>query len=57
MFIGALPDARQDGQAEIMIRIAAGFGFTPASRGRISTTVIARTLFDLIESAPGEPTD
>lgn len=44
-------------QAEIMIRIAAEFGFTPASRSRISTPVIARTLFDIIESAPHEPSD
>jgi P27 family predicted phage terminase small subunit len=37
-------------QAEIMMRIAAEFGFTPASRSRISTsTRQEQTLFDLIE--------
>lgn len=35
-------------QAEIMMRIASEFGFTPASRSRISTPQPAeRTLFDL----------
>jgi P27 family predicted phage terminase small subunit len=38
-------------QAEIMIRIAAEFGFTPASRSRISTPAQqAATLFDLFEN-------
>ncbi len=37
-------------QAEIMMRIASEFGFTPASRGRISTRYSEeRSLFDLIE--------
>lgn len=35
-------------QAEIMMRIASEFGFTPASRSRISTPVaLERTLFDV----------
>lgn len=35
-------------QAEIMMRIASEFGFTPASRSRISTPAVrARTLFDV----------
>ena len=42
-------------QAEIMIRIAAEFGFTPASRSRISMPVMARTLFDIIEGSQDEP--
>jgi P27 family predicted phage terminase small subunit len=38
-------------QAEIMIRIAAEFGFTPASRSRISTPQPdERTLFDIVDS-------
>jgi P27 family predicted phage terminase small subunit len=37
-------------QAEIMMRIASEFGFTPASRSRISTPAAAvRTLFDVME--------
>lgn len=37
-------------QAEIMMRIAAEFGFTPASRGRISTPPPAEpTLFDQLD--------
>jgi P27 family predicted phage terminase small subunit len=37
-------------QAEIMMRIASEFGFTPASRSRISTPVTPQpTLFDLPE--------
>jgi P27 family predicted phage terminase small subunit len=37
-------------QAEIMMRIASEFGFTPASRSRISTPPPdERTLFDVIE--------
>jgi P27 family predicted phage terminase small subunit len=37
-------------QAEIMMRIASEFGFTPASRSRISTPAPdERTLFDLAE--------
>jgi P27 family predicted phage terminase small subunit len=40
-------------QAEIMMRIAAEFGFTPASRSRISTPCDQTpTLFDLAERAP-----
>ena len=39
-------------QAEIMMRIASEFGFTPASRSRISTpSPESATLFDLFESA------
>src|SRR5687767_7214789 len=34
-------------QAEIMMRIASEFGFTPASRSRISTPAGDDTLFDL----------
>jgi P27 family predicted phage terminase small subunit len=43
-------------QAEIMMRIASEFGFTPASRSRISTPSRAEpTLFDGLENAgPGE---
>jgi P27 family predicted phage terminase small subunit len=41
-------------QAEIMMRIAAAFGFTPASRSRISTPrPNERTLFDLIDGEEG----
>jgi P27 family predicted phage terminase small subunit len=43
-------------QAEIMMRIASEFGFTPASRSRISTPSKAEpTLFDMLES--GGPRD
>jgi P27 family predicted phage terminase small subunit len=39
-------------QAEIMMRIASEFGFTPASRSRISTPAKAEpTLFDALENA------
>jgi P27 family predicted phage terminase small subunit len=39
-------------QAEIMMRIASEFGFTPASRGRISTPSEREpTLFDPVEDA------
>ena len=39
-------------QAEIMIRIASEFGFTPASRSRISTPVDQpQTLFDVALTA------
>ena len=43
-------------QAEIMMRIASEFGFTPASRSRISTPSKAEpTLFDAIENPkPGD---
>jgi P27 family predicted phage terminase small subunit len=42
-------------QAEIMMRIASEFGFTPASRSRISTpTENERTLFDVIDGTPDE---
>lgn len=42
-------------QAEIMIRIAAEFGFTPASRSRISTpSEKERTLFDILEGTSAE---
>ena len=38
-------------QAEIMMRIASEFGFTPASRSRISTPSAAEpSLLDLIET-------
>jgi len=38
-----------------MIRIAAEFGFTPASRSRISTlSATERTLFDVLEGGPSE---
>jgi phage terminase small subunit len=37
-------------QAEIMMRVASEFGFTPASRSRISTPQLNEpTLFDLPE--------
>jgi phage terminase small subunit len=42
-------------QAEIMMRIASEFGFTPASRSRISTPSKAgRALFDTLEGLPDE---
>jgi phage terminase small subunit len=42
-------------QAEIMMRIASEFGFTPASRSRISTHPNAEpTLFDRLEDYPDE---
>jgi P27 family predicted phage terminase small subunit len=42
-------------QAEIMMRIASEFGFTPASRSRISTNPKAEpTLFDRLEDYPDE---
>ena len=42
-------------QAEIMLRIAAEFGFTPASRGRIATpSPKAPTLFDALENESEE---
>jgi P27 family predicted phage terminase small subunit len=41
-------------QAEIMMRIASEFGFTPASRSRISTPPAdERTLFDILDDEPG----
>jgi P27 family predicted phage terminase small subunit len=43
-------------QAEIMMRIASEFGFTPASRSRIATPAKApASLFDLMEERPEEP--
>jgi len=43
-------------QAEIMMRIASEFGFTPASRSRIATpSPAAPTLFDGLESSPDAP--
>jgi phage terminase small subunit len=43
-------------QAEIMIRIASEFGFTPASRSRIATpTNTEPTLFDFEEEPEEEP--
>jgi len=43
-------------QAEIMMRIASEFGFTPASRSRIATRPDSQpNLFDPIESAPEGP--
>jgi P27 family predicted phage terminase small subunit len=42
-------------QAEIMMRIASEFGFTPASRSRISTPVNTEpTLFDILEAPAKE---
>ena len=42
-------------QAEIMMRIASEFGFTPASRSRISApSPNERTLFDILDGAPDE---
>jgi len=42
-------------QAEIMMRIASEFGFTPASRSRISTlSKTEPTLFDALENVPDE---
>jgi P27 family predicted phage terminase small subunit len=42
-------------QAEIMMRIASEFGFTPASRSRVSTHPKAEpTLFDRLEGYSGE---
>ena len=42
-------------QAEIMMRIASEFGFTPASRSRISTpSPTEPTLFDVLEKTSGE---
>jgi P27 family predicted phage terminase small subunit len=42
-------------QAEIMMRIASEFGFTPASRSRISTPSQAEpTLFDRPETSPDD---
>jgi P27 family predicted phage terminase small subunit len=41
-------------QAEIMMRIGSEFGFTPASRSRISTPSNAEpTLFDVLENPEG----
>ena len=43
-------------QAEIIMRIASEFGFTPASRSRIATPSMAEpTLFDVLEESPDEP--
>jgi P27 family predicted phage terminase small subunit len=43
-------------QAEIMMRIASEFGFTPASRSRIATPEKPeRTLFDLVEDSKEDP--
>jgi P27 family predicted phage terminase small subunit len=42
-------------QAEIMMRIASEFGFTPASRGRICTPpALERTLLDLMDEHEGD---
>ena len=42
-------------QAEIMMRIASEFGFTPASRSRISSAApTGPTLFDFMEKPPEE---
>jgi phage terminase small subunit len=42
-------------QAEIMMRIASEFGFTPASRSRIATPPPnERTLFDIVEHPASE---
>jgi P27 family predicted phage terminase small subunit len=43
-------------QAEIMMRIASEFGFTPASRSRIATPSESEpSLFDRLEEPPDEP--
>ena len=43
-------------QAEIMMRIASEFGFTPASRSRISMPSNSEpTLFDVPQKSPDEP--
>jgi phage terminase small subunit len=43
-------------QAEIMLRIASEFGFTPASRSRIATPSESEpSLFDRLEEPPEEP--
>lgn len=43
-------------QAEIMMRIASEFGFTPASRSRISTPITNEpNLFDLLDRSKAEP--
>lgn len=39
-------------QAEIMMRIASEFGFTPASRSRISAPIESQPLFDLFNPPP-----
>jgi P27 family predicted phage terminase small subunit len=42
-------------QAEIMMRIASEFGFTPASRSRISTASTSEpTLFDVLENSEAD---
>jgi phage terminase small subunit len=44
-------------QAEIMMRIASEFGFTPASRSRISTPFTNEpNLFDLLADSKGQAT-
>ena len=44
-------------QAEIMMRIASEFGFTPASRSRIATPPVAeRGLFDVLDDTSDEAT-
>ena len=43
-------------QAEIMMRIASEFGFTPASRSRIATPSLTEpSLFDVLEHSPDGP--
>jgi phage terminase small subunit len=45
-------------QAEIMMRIASEFGFTPASRSRIATPPVAeRGLFDVLDRTSEEGTN
>src|SRR5690349_10393596 len=45
-------------QAEIMMRIASEFGFTPASRSRIATPQSSLpSLLDLMETSAGETSD
>jgi P27 family predicted phage terminase small subunit len=39
-------------QTELMMRIASEFGFTPASRGRISTPNESKPVFDLFNPEP-----
>jgi P27 family predicted phage terminase small subunit len=44
-------------QAEIMIRIASEFGFTPASRSRIATPANELPLLKLFDTCPREGTN
>jgi phage terminase small subunit len=42
-------------QAEIMMRIASEFGFTPASRSRIATPSKPEPLFDVLDEVTVGP--